>query len=105
MSRFCRVATKQCFVYNPVIMSKHLTPVDISTITTYPDLLHLVEEVNTTKQPRILKRDSETVAVLMPVATAIQPKKRTKTKADHEAFLASAGSWKDVDTETLLKNI
>jgi len=57
-------------------MSKHLTPVDISTITTYSDLLRPVEEVNTTKQPRILKRDHETMAMLMAIGSAVKPKKK-----------------------------
>ena len=50
-------------------MSKHLTPIYISAISTIPDLLHLVEEVKERKIPRLLKRDSEAVAVLMPVGT------------------------------------
>ena len=77
-----------------------LIPIDISTINTLPDLLRLVEEVNTTKQPRILKRDNETVAMLMPVGTTVKPKeKRGKTKADYDAFHKAAGSWKDMDVE------
>src|ERR1043166_6015297 len=41
-----------------------LTPVDISTM---PELLDLVEEVEATKTPRELKRDNKVVAVLSPV--------------------------------------
>jgi hypothetical protein len=50
-------------------MSIHLTPLDISNL---PDLVRLVEEMKHTKQPRILKQDSETVAMLMPMETATQ---------------------------------
>ena len=84
-------------------MSNTLTPIDIKN---YPDMLRLAEEVQATKKPRILKRENETIAVLMPVGTAI--KQRTtqkKTKADYKAFRTAAGSWKDVDADTLLKNI
>ena len=86
-------------------MSRHLTPVDIRTLNPTA-LLRLVEEVNTTKQPRLLKRESKTLAMLMPVGTAIKPRKsKAKTKADDEAFRSAAGSWKEVDTDSLLKNI
>ena len=54
-------------------MSNSLTPIDISTM---PELVRIVEEVATTKKPRELKRDDQTVAVLMPVA----PAKKAKTK-------------------------
>ncbi len=41
--------------YNPSTMSNILAPVDISNM---PDLLDLVEEVEATKTPRELMRDS-----------------------------------------------
>ena len=50
-------------------MSRHLTPIDISNI---PDLVRIVEEMKHTKEPRILKQDSEPVAMLMPMETATQ---------------------------------
>ncbi len=84
-------------------MSSTLTPIDISN---FPDLLRIAEEVRITKTPRILKRDHEPVAMLIPVGIAIKPKKkREKTKADYAAFRAAAGSWEDVDTDALLDNI
>ena len=83
-----------------VRMNKHLLPYDISN---HPDLLRLAEEVNTTKSPRKLMRDNETLAVVMPVGATLPPKKtkqkRAKTKADYEAFRAAAGSWSDMDVE------
>ena len=84
-------------------MSRHLTPIDISNL---PDLLRIAEEVRTTKKPRALKRDNETVAMLIPVATAIKRNgKRAKTKADYEAFRAAFGSWNDVDIEQFKADI
>ena len=78
-------------------MATHLTPIDISNM---PDLVRIVEEVKTTKQPRVLKRDSESVAVLMPMETTVPSKKKgTNAKVGYEAFRAAAGSWKDVDVE------
>ena len=82
--------------YNNSVM-RTLTSIDITHL---PDLLRIAEEVKATKTPRILKRESETVAVLMPVGTAVKPKKkREQTKADYEAFRKAAGSWKDRDVE------
>ena len=36
---------------------------------------------------------------------ALTPIARAKTAADYDAFLASAGSWADVDTDAFLKDI
>ncbi len=84
-------------------MSRTLTPIDISHL---PDLLRLAEEVQNTKTPRILKRDSETVAMLMPVGTTIKPEKKpSPTKADYEASLAAIGSWHDLDADALIAHV
>jgi len=79
------------------------TPIDISN---FPDLLRIAREVQAAKQPRILTRESETIAVLMPVGTVVKSKKKQgKTKADYEAFRAAAGSWKDMDVEKFKADI
>ena len=85
-------------------MAKELTPVDV---TNTPDLLRLAEEVRRSGQPRLLRRDSEDLAVLSPAPTPAKRRARkakTYTKADDEAFLSSAGGWKDFDLEEFLKN-
>ena len=51
-------------------MSNTPIPIDISN---NKDLLRLAEEVSKTRTPRALKKDNETVAVLMPVGTASTP--------------------------------
>lgn len=85
-------------------MQKELKHIDISNL---PDLLRIVEEVQTTQQPRILSRDSEDMAILLPVTH--KSKKRMKserTEEDYEAFLAAAGSWKGlVDADKLIADI
>ncbi len=73
----------------------HPTPIDI---TNMPDLVRLAEEVEATKIPRELRRENKPVALITPVTGA-------KTKADYEAFKSAAGSWKDVDTDRLIKDI
>lgn len=78
-------------------MAKELRPMDISDL---PDLVRLVEEVRTSNEPRLLRRSDEDLAVLAPVTAGREHRgARRKTKADEEAFLASAGSWKDFDAE------
>ncbi len=80
----------------------NVTAIEISN---KPDILRIAEEVKMTKKPRLLKRNGETLAMLMPVGTAVKAKKKAKTKADYEAFRAAAGGWKDIDTDKLVANI
>ncbi len=83
-------------------MARSLTPIDISNT---PDLLRLVEEVAESGKPRLLRRADEDVAVLLPVKNVASGRHipRKKSKADYEAFLASAGGWADVDIDTFLE--
>jgi hypothetical protein len=46
-----------------------LTPIDISKI---PDLVRIVEDMKNAKEPRILKKGSTPVAMLLPMETAAQ---------------------------------
>ncbi len=78
--------------------------IDISNM---PDVLRLAEAVHESNSPRILRRDDEEIAIIMPLANG-RPRrgKRAKTQADYAAFLAAAGSWKGlVDTEKLKRDI
>ena len=57
-----------------------------------PELLRIAEEVRITHQPRILRRDSEDLAILMPVTPSSQRRvKRELTESDYQAFLSAAG--------------
>ncbi len=81
----------------------HPTPIDITTI---PELARIAEEVEATRRPRELVRDNKPVAVITPVTPTRKARKPgAKTKADYEAFKSAAGSWKDVDTDRLIKDI
>ncbi len=85
------------------MMQKTLTSIDI---TNMPELVKIAEEVQATKTPRELRRENKTVAMITPVPpTGKAKQRRGTTKADYEAFKAAAGSWKDVDTDTLVKHI
>jgi hypothetical protein len=85
-------------------MANELKRIDIGNV---PELLRIVEEVRSTNEPRVLRRDSEDVAILLPATAARGPlATRPRTKADHEAFLVSAGSWKgSVDAEEFIAYI
>jgi hypothetical protein len=84
-------------------MAKELTPIDV---TDTPDLLRLAEEVRRSGRSRVLRRADEDLAVLSPVATpAKRGSTRSKTDADREAFLSSAGGWKDnVEVDKFLED-
>ncbi len=86
-----------------ISMSSSLTPIDISNI---PELVRIAEEVNNTKESRVLTVSRRTLAVLMPVGTAVKPEKKPKpTKADYDASLAALGSWSDLDPDALIAHV
>lgn len=76
-------------------------------ISQNPALIQLVDEIRARNTPRVLQRDNEDVAIVLPIANGTKRRtKRVKTEADYQAFLASAGGWKDlVDTEQLKRDI
>lgn len=79
---------------------------EIIDITHNPEMLRLAEEVRRSKTPRVLRANNEDVAVVMPVADLPKGRsKRVKSDADYQAFLDSAGSWADVDTDELKRYI
>jgi hypothetical protein len=85
-------------------MAEHAKPIDI---TNSPELLQLAEEVRASKEARVLMRDSEELAVVVPLSA--RPKKRRnhrKPAADLAAFRASAGGWKGlVDVDKFLEDV
>ena|SRR5712692_3688583 len=90
------------FCYNHLNMI-HPIPIDITNI---PELVRIAEEVEGTKTPRELRRKNKPVAIITPLRPVGRAKKyKAKTTADYEAFRTAAGSWKDVDTDKLLKDI
>jgi hypothetical protein len=87
------------------------TPIDITNI---PELRHLVEEMRASRQPRLLKQDRESVALLMPLGTSLKqqvptPKDDVWTDYDTEkvrtALAQSAGTLAGVQRESLLTDI
>ncbi len=68
-----------------------------------PELSRLADEVAATGRPRSLRRGGREIAVLQPIRSA--RRRREPSEKDIEAFRASAGSWKDVDTDRFLADI
>jgi len=87
-------------------MTHEVAPIDISK-TGVPSLAEIVEEVRRTNRPRILRRADEDLAVISPVKKgAKQSPFKQKSQADIDAFLSTAGGWKDVvDTDKLKADI
>ena len=62
-----------------------MTPIDISKM---PDLVWLVEDMKHTKEPRILKKGSAPVAMLMPLESS----ESLKQESTGESLLRLAGT-------------
>ena len=79
-------------------------PIDIGSS---PELLRLAEEVRSTGKPRVLRRDGEALAMIVPLSTrdARGLKQRALSARDVEAFRSAAGTWSDVDVERFLADI
>ena len=89
-------------------MSRHIIPIDASNL---PDLLKVAEEVNTTKTPRLIKRNGETLALLLPTGqkTAHPQKRDIWTHYDPQQVKAalrdSKGALQGVNREELLSEL
>jgi len=74
-------------------MSSNLTPIDISNM---PDLLDLVEKMESENKPRELIRDNKPVAIITPIY---------KNREKWEKIKAVFGSWSDLNADELITNI
>ncbi len=83
-------------------MASELRTLEIGNM---PEVIRIVNEVRKTRTPRVLSRRKRPLAIIRPLRSSRKRGKRVKSKKDYEAFLASAGSWKDVDTDKLIKDI
>lgn len=83
-------------------MAEQPKPIDISDV---PDVLRMVEEVRRAGEPRVLQRDGEDLAVVVPLPRERKSRGSKPTPEDIEAFRSAAGGWADVDTDTLIENI
>jgi hypothetical protein len=69
-------------------------------ISETPELLQLAEEVHRTHEPRLLRREGEDLAMVVPLPNTAT--RHTKpTAVDYDAFQNAAGRWADIDIEAL----
>ena len=82
-------------------MAKELKHIDISNV---PELLRIVEEMRASNEPRVLQREHEVIAILMPAKRRRAP--RAKTQTDNEAFQSAFGAWRGlVDVATFKDDV
>ncbi|MFN8635966.1 MAG: hypothetical protein U0893_19125 [Chloroflexota bacterium] len=74
-------------------------------IDAMPELSRVAAEVAATGRPRALRRGGKEIAVLQPVDRANR-RRRKPSEKDIEAFLSSAGGWRDnVDVDRFLQDV
>ncbi len=83
-------------------MAEQPKSIDISDV---PDILRLAEEVRRVGEPRVLRRDGEDLAMVVPLPRAKKSRFKKPTEADLKAFRSAAGGWSDIDTDKLIENI
>ena len=107
----CRAAP---FPFHPVIELQEAEACTMAyetiDVSNNPDLLRIAEAVRRRNTSAVLRNGDEAIAVVMPVGGSTRKAKRSpfkkRSQADIDAFLASAGGWKDlVDTEQLKRDI
>lgn len=83
-------------------MTLDAVPLDIGAM---PELARLAWDVHTSGRPRLLRLADEDIALLVPARRKRRTSKRGMSPVDRAAFLASAGSWQNVDTDALVAHI
>ena len=79
-------------------MAESMKSIDISET---PELVQLAEEVQRTHEPRVLRRDGEDLAMVVPLPQPAAARPKKPTAADYDAFRRAVGSWADIDSEAL----
>src|SRR2546421_8973969 len=94
-----------------ISMSRQIIPIDASNL---PDLLKVAEEVNMTKTPRLIKRNGQTLALLLPAGRGEkrknpQQKRTIWTHYDPQhvraALRDSKGALQGVNREKLVSDL
>jgi hypothetical protein len=67
------------------------------------ELMRIAEEVRATQRPRVLRRGREDIARIVPII----PRRDStgRRDANYKAFVSSFGSWSDLDTEAVKRQI
>lgn len=88
--------------YIATAMAEQPKSIDVSDV---PDMLRLAEEVRRAGEPRILRRNGEDLAMVVPLPRAKKPRLKKTSAEDLAAFRQAAGSWADIDTDKLIEDI
>jgi hypothetical protein len=83
-------------------MAEHPKSIDVSDV---PEILRLAEEVRRAGEPRVLQKDGEDLAMVVPLPRARKSRFKRPTAEDLEAFRSAAGGWADIDTDKLIEDI
>jgi hypothetical protein len=70
-------------------MANEVQSIDVSDA---PEILRLAEEVQRSNQPRLLRRDAEELAVIMPLRKAPRRRRRTGVITHDDPFVRMAGT-------------
>ena len=84
-------------------MAKEITRLTLEEFAA--NVTAVFDRVVTHKEPVLVEKSDGGKAVIRPVLRGRAGRKRGITAEDYDAFLSSAGGWKDVDTEALKKDI
>ncbi len=82
-------------------MNKELTRIPFNEFAA--NLSRVFDRVVKDKETVMVEKEGRGLAILKPASSG--PRRRRKSSAAYKAFLAAAGSWKDVDTDQLIANI
>jgi hypothetical protein len=85
-----------------VFMAEHGKAIEIGDV---PEILRLAEEVRRAGEPRVLQRNGESLAVVVPLSKLAPVQFKKPTAGDLSAFRRAAGSWADIDTDELVDTI
>ncbi len=83
-------------------MTEHPKFIDVSDV---PDILRLAEEVRRDGEPRVLRGAGEDLAIVVPLPAVANSRLKAPSAEEYEAFRRAAGSWADIDTDTLVDEI
>jgi hypothetical protein len=83
-------------------MAEQPKSIDISDL---PELLGIAEEVRHAGEPRVLRKDGEDLAMVVPLSSGKRSRFKKPTAADLEIFRSAAGGWADLDTDKLIEDI
>ncbi len=83
-------------------MNKELTRIPFNEFAA--NLSRVFDRVVKDKETVMVEKEGRGLAILKPASSGSR-RRRRKSSAAYKAFLAAAGSWKDVDTDQLIANI